>query len=163
MGVDDEFDEASLRLLIAYDGSDGADHALRRAAKLMPGRETIVLYVFSSTPASLAPLAGMGLPPELEIDSSELERRAAELGGQGAELASQLGLRASPVVVDAAGASGISSAIVRLAQEHEVDLIVIGSRGRSGLRAVLLGSISNGVVQHADRPVLVVPHPRRCE
>ena len=83
-------------------------------------------------------------------------------GRQGAERATKLGLQGRPLVVDAAGASGISSAIVRLAGEHAVDLIVIGSRGRAGLRAMLLGSVSNGVVHHADRPVLVVPHPDQC-
>jgi nucleotide-binding universal stress UspA family protein len=155
------FEGTPSRVMIAYDGSDGAEHALQTTAKLIPTCEAIVLYVFSSTPASLAPLSGMGLPPELEIDTSELARRAAELGRQGAQRASELGLRATPLVVDAAGASGIWSAIVRLAEEHDVDLIVIGSRGRSGLRAVLLGSISNGVVHHADRPVLVVPHRGR--
>lgn len=146
------------RVLIAYDESDGATHALRVTAAMLPGCEAIVLYVFSSMPASLAPLAGMGLPPELEMDTSELARRAAGLGRRGADLAGSLGLMATPVVVDAAGASGVWSAIVRVAEDRDADMIVVGSRGRSGLRAVLLGSVSNGVVHHADRPVLVVPY-----
>ncbi|HZO36160.1 MAG TPA: universal stress protein [Solirubrobacteraceae bacterium] len=150
------------RVLIAYDGSDGAEHALRVTAKLLPESEAIVLYVFSSMPASLTPLAGMGMPPELDIDTSELERRAAELARQGADLATRLGLLGQPTTFDAAGASGIWSAIIRIAGEQEAGLIVIGSRGRAGLRAALLGSVSNGVVHHADRPVLVVPHPDQC-
>jgi len=153
---------APSRVLIAYDGSDGAEHALQFTAALLPGREAIVLYVFSSMPAALAPLSGMGMPAELEIDTTELVRRATALGRLGADTATELGLQGRPLVVDAAGASGVSSAIVRVAGENDVGLIVIGSRGRSGLRAVLLGSVSNGVVHHADRPVLVVPHPDQC-
>jgi nucleotide-binding universal stress UspA family protein len=150
------------RVLIAYDGSDGAEHALEVTAAMLPGREAVVLYVFSSMPASLAPLSGMGVPPELEMDTTEVARRAAALARQGADRATRLGMHGSPLVVDAAGASGIWSAIVRLAGEREVDLIVIGSRGRAGIRAMLLGSVSNGVVHHADRPVLVVPRPEQC-
>jgi nucleotide-binding universal stress UspA family protein len=47
-------------------------------------------------------------------------------------------------------------AIVHLAEEIGADLIVIGSRGRGGLRRALMGSVSDSVVRHAHCPVLVV-------
>ena len=46
--------------------------------------------------------------------------------------------------------------IVRYAQENEIDLIVIGTHGHTGLRHVLLGSIAERVVQHAPCSVLTV-------
>jgi nucleotide-binding universal stress UspA family protein len=46
--------------------------------------------------------------------------------------------------------------IVRVAQEQQADLIVLGSRGLSGLQRLLLGSVSEGVLSHAHCPVLVV-------
>lgn len=51
-------------------------------------------------------------------------------------------------------------AICTLAQESQVDLIVIGSHGRSGLGEMLLGSVSNYVVHHAPCPVMVI-HPEK--
>ena len=50
--------------------------------------------------------------------------------------------------------------IVRYADEHGIDLIVIGSRGRGRMAALLLGSVSNKVVQHTSCPVLV-DRPRK--
>jgi nucleotide-binding universal stress UspA family protein len=46
--------------------------------------------------------------------------------------------------------------IVRLAEEIGAGLIVIGSRGRGGVRRALMGSVSDSVVRHAHCPVLVV-------
>jgi len=46
--------------------------------------------------------------------------------------------------------------IVNLAESRSVDLIVIGTRGRSGFRRLLMGSVSSGVVNHSRCSVLVV-------
>lgn len=51
--------------------------------------------------------------------------------------------------------------ILRYANEHGVDLIVMGTHGRSGVSHVLLGSIAERVVRHAPCPVLTVRHPQR--
>lgn len=48
--------------------------------------------------------------------------------------------------------------ICQLAKQHEVDLIVVGRRGRRGMSEILLGSVSNYVVHHAPCQVLVVQH-----
>jgi len=52
--------------------------------------------------------------------------------------------------------SRIGSAIVDYAERENIDLIVIGSRGRSGLKKMLLGSVASDVVTYAHCPVLVV-------
>ena len=51
--------------------------------------------------------------------------------------------------------------ILRYADENDVDLIVMGTHGRSGMSHVLLGSIAEKVVRHAPCPVLTVRHPQR--
>ena len=50
----------------------------------------------------------------------------------------------------------VIGSIIDYATSRDVDLIVIGTRGRTGLRRFLMGSVANGVVQHTHCPVLLV-------
>jgi nucleotide-binding universal stress UspA family protein len=50
--------------------------------------------------------------------------------------------------------------IIRAAKEKDVDLIVLGTHGRSGLSHVLIGSVAEKVVHHAHCGVLTVKHPQ---
>ena len=47
--------------------------------------------------------------------------------------------------------------IVRFADEHDASVILMGTHGRSGVKAALLGSTASAVMHHAGRPVAVVP------
>jgi nucleotide-binding universal stress UspA family protein len=49
--------------------------------------------------------------------------------------------------------------IIRYAKDNQMDLIVLGTHGRSGLRHVLLGSVAERVVRKAPCPVLTIRHP----
>jgi hypothetical protein len=51
----------------------------------------------------------------------------------------------------------IADAIIAVADELDTATIVVGSRGLTGVKSLLLGSVSHGLIQHADRPVIVVP------
>mgnify|MGYP001258053483 CR=1 FL=1 len=53
------------------------------------------------------------------------------------------------------------SVICRYAAEHAIDLIVVGTHGRTGLPHVLIGSTAERIVQHAPCPVLVIKNPER--
>jgi len=50
----------------------------------------------------------------------------------------------------------VAESIVNYAAEQKAEMIVIGTRGRSGLKRLVLGSVASGVVAHAGCPVLVV-------
>jgi nucleotide-binding universal stress UspA family protein len=50
----------------------------------------------------------------------------------------------------------VINSILDYAVSREIDLIVIGTKGRTGLKRFLMGSVANGVVQHAHCPVLLV-------
>ena len=65
------------------------------------------------------------------------------------------GLAARPRVVHRR--FSVWGAILDAAADADADVIVLGSRGLRGVASVLLGSVSRGVLTHADRPVLVVP------
>ena len=92
---------------------------------------------------------------------SEPDRASAEAAGrvaeEGARLALEVGMKAEPVAVVASGP--VSTTIVEIADRHDAEVIVMGSRGLTGLRSVLLGSVSSAVAHHADRPTLIIRRP----
>ena len=140
-------------LLLCYDGSDDAKHAIAEAAALFDSRPALVAAVWQDVTAvpSFAWLAPVdGIEDLLSAARENAERVAAE----GVQEAVAAGFDASPLVVEASGPVWV--AIVDAAQEHDVAAIVLGSRGLSGVKSVLMGSVSTGVVHHAPRPALVV-------
>src|SRR5919206_4679451 len=141
-------------LLLCYDGSDDAKHAIDEAARLFPRAETLVLSV-SQTVQALPALAWSPGPvvgaQDLFTAMHDAAQRMAE---EGARLASGAGLEATPLTADAEGP--VWAAIVETAAARDVAAIVIGSRGLSGVRSLLLGSVSSGVVHNAREPTVVV-------
>jgi nucleotide-binding universal stress UspA family protein len=151
-------------VLIAYDGSEPARAALEQAARLFPGAPAVVATAWRSV-RDVAGAARAALPQEVvdrgarSLDEAA-EAEAARLAEEGAERAREAGLDASAAAVCAE--RSVWSCLLAAADERDARAIVVGSRGRSGLRSAVLGSVSNAVVQHARRPVLVVhpPEPR---
>jgi nucleotide-binding universal stress UspA family protein len=147
-------DEAPI--LICYDGSDAAGHAFHAAAALLGPRRAVVLDVgpILTTAESYAALSSV-VPgtafEELNEDDALTRARA------GAELAREAGFRAEP---RADLAAPTWEGIVDVADEIDAAVIVLGSRGATGARELLEGSISHEVAEHAKRPVLVVPPPK---
>jgi nucleotide-binding universal stress UspA family protein len=153
----DDSTPAAGPILIGYDGSEGARRAVRHAAALFPGRETIVvtawLGVADTAPELLLAPGGL-LVAAAESLADVMRERAESLAAEGAELAAEAGLEATAHTVRSHRATweGIS----RCAQETGADLIVLGSRGQGVLSAAILGSVSTGVLHHARRSVLIV-------
>ena len=52
--------------------------------------------------------------------------------------------------------SSVVGAIIDFAEKENIDLIVVGTRGRSGLKRLLLGSVASGIVNYAHCPVMIV-------
>ena len=76
------------------------------------------------------------------------------------ELLAVAAARAEPVPVSVAGTGGDpAEEILRYASRQPVDLIVVGTHGRTGVSRLLLGSVAERVVRGAGCPVLVVPVP----
>jgi nucleotide-binding universal stress UspA family protein len=149
-------------ILMSYDGSADAQAAIERAAKLMPGAEATVLTVWEPYVDMLARTGSMGLGFGMAggyTDSGTVDTASGEAAlataTEGARRATAAGLVAHPRAVSHHG--GVASAILAEAAALEADAIVMGTRGLGGVKSFLLGSVSHQVVQHADRPVLVVP------
>jgi len=143
-------------LLIAYDGSADAKTALEYAAKTFPGREAVVLTVWEPLMAQMGVAEAFVGVTVTDDEESVVEKGAAQVAESGAQLAIQLGLKAT-ARWESEGARSASETIDELADEIGAELIVTGSRGLTGLHSLLVGSVSAKVLRHARRPVLVVP------
>ncbi len=152
-------------ILIAYDGSPDARAAVEHAGQLLPGEKTVVLVVWEPFAEVMAHTgAGLGLAPGIadfdEIDAAS-EAAAVQRAAEGAELAGSVGLDAEPRTC--AQGPSIWNAVVSQAHEVDARAIVIGTRGLTGVKSILLGSVSSAVLHHSDRPVVVVPSPQTAE
>jgi nucleotide-binding universal stress UspA family protein len=142
-------------ILLGYDGSAGSVRAAETAGALFPGRKAIVLHVWSPIAVIAAAYSGamVSLPA---YDDSELQASALKLAAAGARVAAAAGLDAKAEVSEVTY-DGTAHAILAAAERHDACVIVLGARGLSAFKSLLLGSISHGVAQHAHRPVLIVP------
>jgi nucleotide-binding universal stress UspA family protein len=145
-------------LLLCYDGSEPAKHALAAVSSLFTPRPNLVLSVWQNLDAlpSFGWMAAGATTIDVEQIRSEASSRAEDLAAQGAEVARAAGIDATPLAVNAHGP--IWQTIVETAEERDAAAIVLGSRGLTGVKNVLLGSVSEAVVRHAKRPTLVI-HP----
>lgn len=146
-------------LLLCYDGSEDANHAIQRAGELLVVRHALVVTVWQPT-ALLGSFAWSGATASM-VNFVELDRAGAEDGGrvadQGVRAAEKAGLKAESVAIKAAGP--VWKTIIELADSQDAAAIVMGSRGLTGVRSMLLGSVSSAVVHHAHRPTLVIHRP----
>jgi nucleotide-binding universal stress UspA family protein len=143
-------------ILICYDGSDGAHHAIDVAAALLGGRRAIVLDV--GPPLTVAEsYAALGPLVPGEVFEEENIGDAAQRARVGAERAKRAGFDAE---ARAEVAAPTWEGVVDVADEIDAAVIVMGSRGLTGAREVFEGSLSHDVAEHARRPVLIVPPPK---
>jgi nucleotide-binding universal stress UspA family protein len=145
-------------VLFAYDGSAHARAAIERAGTVLAPGPAVVATAWTSFEEE-APSALLALPKDIVRDSTRAlddanRETAEELAAQGAELARHAGFDAEPRAVR--GGGPFFAALLRAADELDARAIVAGSRGRSPLRAAILGSVSTGLLHHTSRPVLVV-------
>jgi nucleotide-binding universal stress UspA family protein len=138
-------------VLFAYDGSALAKLAIAVAGReLRPGREAIVLTVWQTFSVGFIPPDGMDFDA---ADAAAVARAAEATAVAGAALAGAAGFDAQTAVASAAPAW---KAIIDAAEQHGASMIALGSRGRTGLASVLVGSVAEAVVAHFKRAVLIV-------
>ena len=158
-GVDDRGRTASAAgpLLLCYDGSAEAVHAIEHAGVVFTGKKAVVATVWEGI-ASFDAGAWLDEIGSSTADDHYLDRRqaehAADVAAQGVRVAQRAGLEAVPVSVKATGP--VWRAILDLAERHDAATIVMGSRGLTGLRSMVHGSVSGAVADHAERPTLIV-------
>ena len=142
-----------MRLLVAFDGSDGAMAALREANALAraAGASVVLLRVLNP----LVDAADVVAPSTAEAMRPVLEHAAVELG-TAAEAAGLDPARTSREVMEQRHGEDAGDTIVRVAQEREATMIVIASRRVASVAGTVLGSVTREVLANAPCPVLVV-------
>ena len=142
------------KILVCNDGSAHAMRASRAALELAQrfDSEVLVLYVVGAIPV----VAPYTLTLEAAPDMGEVIVEA--LNEQRTTLACLESLfRNENVPVRTIAERGNAAHVItRIAEEENVDLIVLGSRGIGSFERILLGSVSDNVAHHAKCPVLIV-------
>lgn len=152
---------SAVHVLVGYDGSLPSGAAIESCGRLLPAAHAQVAHLW--TP----PFASEQLRRRLwrgtrQVDAfvaaveREGQRESDRIAAMGVTLAQAAGWTAEPTTVRCYGGEGF--ALTQLARKVDADLLLVGSRGLGGARAVL-GSASDMVVHYATQPVLVAPYP----
>ena len=170
-------DEVLGPVLLGYDGSDAARGAIATAGRVLGDREAVVVTVWESVgsailrnlPSSATELGrdARGIAEDVveELDAATAEGAEA-MAAEGAAVAATAGFVARPVARRALARAAerkavtVWRAILDAADEEAAELIVLGSRGRSPVTSMVLGSVAYGIVNNSDRPVLIIPPGR---
>ena len=142
-------------ILICFDGSTDAKEAIAHGAPLLRGQRATVLTVWS--PFDAVALGLSGGVEDMQANDEAGRLHAEHQAQVGARLAIEAGFDAEPRTADRR--TTIADAILGEADTLEATAILMGSRGLTGVKSLLLGSVSHAVIQHADRTVIVVPSP----
>ncbi|THE64315.1 universal stress protein [Salinadaptatus halalkaliphilus] len=136
-----------MHVLVPTDDSEPARKAIEHAASTYPEAELTLLHVINPTVSAYTADAPYNIQRAIEAEEETAEEAfetAREIGGDDVSISTET-LIGSP-----------ARGIVQFASEHDVDHVVLGSHGRSGVTRVLLGSVAETVVRRAPVPVTVV-------
>ena len=142
-------------ILVPLDGSGCAEAILPHVEELAGGLEAelILLRVVDNAPASVTTTAAQLRKEDVEAEQKEAE---SYLTAQEKKLREK-GIKVRTILLYGTAVG----AIIEAAKEENVDLIAMGSHGRSGLSHAFYGSVASGVLHRVDRPLLLV-RPEQC-
>ena len=142
-----------MKILVAVDDSKHSEAAVNVVAKYFKPQTTEVkiLHVLVPLTLSAIPQMSRGYAPELGQQGTQARALVDKYAQQ---------LRADRYDVDFAVEAGdVRETIIESAERWHADLVVLGSRGHTGMERLLLGSVAESVVRHANCSVLVVRLP----
>jgi nucleotide-binding universal stress UspA family protein len=140
------------KVMWATDGSEAADRALSHAKSLAAadGAPLLVVYCEEIIPPGKG---GARYPVHVNEDEvqAKIQRQVGELSGNGAH---------ATLEMTRSQAGGAAHAIAEIAKREQIDVIVVGTRGRTALAGLLLGGVTQRLLHIAPCPVLAVPPSR---
>ena len=142
------------RILVAVDGGDSADLAMTQAIGMARAFHADIKLLYVVDDSEFFDTAGMADTAMVVSQLVQGGERALDLA---AERCSEAGVTCIKELVERPlGRGNISETIVERADTWPADLIVMGTHGRRGMRRVIMGSVSEGVVAQTSKPVLLI-------
>ena len=147
------------KILVSIDGSDksleAADYSISIAKNM--NAQLIILNVLETEPWYDGKNAYEWASPEELNKVYENEKIAIQkIFDDIKEKAKTQGIESKTKVLMIPRTEGTVKPILKYAEDEEIDLIVVGTRGRTGIKKMLLGSVASGVVTYSHCPVIVV-------
>ena len=138
------------RILVTTDGSPSSTEAVAFGVELATEHESELIFVHVVPTLDIVPATGFGgmggaFPHEPSEHDHVLLEDAAAVASEHGVVSTTAMLRGDTV-----------DEIVAYADSHDVDLIVVGSRGHGAIAGALLGSVSRGLLGESKRPILIV-------
>jgi nucleotide-binding universal stress UspA family protein len=120
------------------------------------GAEIIAIHVIDTStilPAADAYGNYMGGGDQIQATEDELRKQADQILSEAGLLGDKEEVKVDKAIIVA---SSCAAAIIDYAKKNNIDLIVVGTKGMTGLKHFLLGSVANKIISHAHCPVLAV-------
>ena len=146
-------------ILVPYDFSESAEHAAQIAVHeaRVHGARIVLLHVVELMPHfghETVMMVRPGTESQISVRGYYVESATKELRVIADRLATD------GVTVDVTVDTGVPVEVIReYLQRHPIDLIVMGTHGRTGLRRVIAGSVAERLVRLSNVPVLTIRHP----
>ncbi|HII92908.1 MAG TPA: universal stress protein [Methanosarcina sp.] len=144
------------KIMIATDGSDCSRLAAEKGIELarLSGGTVYSVCVVSTTSLSMYMdyLSSTGVSPNWELIYEGLKIQAQQAVDYVKDLGEKKGINVESIVLEGVPVDEL----IRYAEENGMDIIVMGTLGRTGIERLLLGSVAGNVVRHSKVPVMVV-------
>lgn len=142
------------KILVPVDGSEANKKAIELAAHMAKSfpAQVILLHVIE-----------LNMPSALQVEYSYVQYSYTDEDLKNLKNISQKILDNASELLEGVEVTKLSfvgypvDEILRISEEEDVDIIVMASRGMTGIKKYLMGSVTNNVVHHSKKPVLVIP------
>jgi nucleotide-binding universal stress UspA family protein len=128
------------KVLVAVDGSEYSMNAAEYAISIT--KEYVITSDVSTIASTFSPQM-----EEIKKNAQEFFDKIRRKGEANRDI---------PLRTELIASSSVVGGIIDFAEKENIDLIVVGTRGRSGLNRLLLGSVASGIVNYAHCPVMIV-------
>ena len=138
------------KILVPFDGSGYSERAYEKAVEIAEKFES-ELIVITVLQSKIPDSAGVSIERLQELQDEQVDQATTMLR----KLETEAKNKNIPFSIKVIHNPSSSDGIVTFAENNNIDLIVMGSHGRTGFRKIVLGSVANGVLGHTKCPVLI--------